>query len=334
MKRNDELKPPGAARATYHIGAVAELTGLKRETIRVWERRYGVVTPERSDGGTRRFTEAHIVRLRLLRALCDLDHSIGTIAHLSDDELRDMLSASVDDRAAVEPGDPIRVAVLHGTLRERIDGDAAAHAGGELRVVHDAPTLRDFLDTPGEGASDVLVAALPLLGEAPIEALRRAIDHVRASSAIVIYHFAPQSVLASLVRFGARLVQGPVRTTALSQALVDQVTIHRLQAETWRSDDDLPQAAASTPPPRRYLDAELDQLRDLNSSIECDCPNHLAQLASALIAFEEYSRTCETTHPEDEELHAFLAHGAAQARSIVERLLGHALEHADVELDA
>lgn len=334
MKRNDEPPANGASRATYHIGAVAELTGLKPETIRVWERRYGVVTPERSDGGTRRFTEGHIVRLRLLRALCDLDHSIGTIAHLEDNELREMLSHNVGVHTGDRTGDEIHVAVLHGTLRERIDGDSAPRTGADLRVVHEAGTLKGLLETRPTDMADVLVAALPLLGEQPLPALRRAIEHCGARSAIVIYHFAPQAVLASLVRYGARVVQGPVRTTALAQALVDQVTIHRLQQDTWRSDDQLPVAAASTPPPRRFIDEDLQKLRDIESSVECSCPNHLAQLASSLIEFEEYSRSCETTHPEDEELHAYLAHGAAQARSIVERLLLHAIEHAGLDLDA
>ena len=78
---------------------------------------------------------------------------------------------------------------------------------------------------------------------------------------------------------------------------------------------------------------ELDALRDVHSSIECDCPNHLSQLASALVAFEDFSRRCEKTNPEDEELHAYLANGGAQARAIIERLLEHAIEHAGIELE-
>jgi MerR family transcriptional regulator, light-induced transcriptional regulator len=333
MKRSDEHNAALDDRPMFHIGAVAELTGLKPETIRVWERRYGVVTPQRSDGGTRRFSESDIVRLRLLRALCDQDHSIGTIAHLDNDALRQKLSAVVEPtvhRAPSAETAGVSVAVLHGTLRERIDGDSAPHTTFDLHVAHEAPTLEAFLSMPAERPSEIVVAALPLLGDDPVAALRRCVQHVGAQSVLVIYHFAPQAVLTSLVRFGARLVQGPVRTTALAQALIDQVTIHRLQTQSLLPGEALT-GGGSTPPPRRFLDHELDALRDVHSSIECDCPNHLSQLASALVAFEDFSRRCEHTNPEDEDLHAYLANGGAQARAIIERLLEHAIEHAGIE---
>ncbi|MBC08556.1 MAG: hypothetical protein CMQ39_00110 [Gammaproteobacteria bacterium] len=37
----------------YRIGAVAKLTGISTDTIRAWERRYGVVEPNRGENNNR-----------------------------------------------------------------------------------------------------------------------------------------------------------------------------------------------------------------------------------------------------------------------------------------
>ncbi len=69
---------------TYPLGAVARLTGLSPHVLRAWERRYGAVHPLRTEGGTRRYREADVVRLRLLQAMVRAGHPIGDVARLSD----------------------------------------------------------------------------------------------------------------------------------------------------------------------------------------------------------------------------------------------------------
>jgi DNA-binding transcriptional MerR regulator/methylmalonyl-CoA mutase cobalamin-binding subunit len=70
--------------ARYRIGTAARLAGLTTHAIRVWERRYGALTPDRSAGGARLYTEAEIERLRRLKRAVDRGHSIGQIARLPD----------------------------------------------------------------------------------------------------------------------------------------------------------------------------------------------------------------------------------------------------------
>ncbi len=77
--------------AKYQIGTVARVTGLSTHTIRVWERRYAVVEPARTPGGSRVYSDADVTKLRLLKRLTDEGHSIGRIAHLSESELRRMI---------------------------------------------------------------------------------------------------------------------------------------------------------------------------------------------------------------------------------------------------
>ncbi len=56
--------PAGASTAGMTIGAVARAIGVSEETLRTWERRYGVLTPERTSGRQRRYSPSQIELLR------------------------------------------------------------------------------------------------------------------------------------------------------------------------------------------------------------------------------------------------------------------------------
>jgi methanogenic corrinoid protein MtbC1 len=72
----------------YSMRVVARRTGLSPHVIRVWERRYGAVTPGRTPTGHRTYTDADIERLQLLHDATQAGHSISRITHLANDELR------------------------------------------------------------------------------------------------------------------------------------------------------------------------------------------------------------------------------------------------------
>jgi methanogenic corrinoid protein MtbC1 len=55
----------------YTVKRAAELTGIAPDTLRVWERRYGVVTPVRTDSGYRLYDDDALRRLSAMRALVD-----------------------------------------------------------------------------------------------------------------------------------------------------------------------------------------------------------------------------------------------------------------------
>jgi DNA-binding transcriptional MerR regulator len=79
----------------YRIGAVARLSGLTTHTIRVWERRYGVLKPDRSQGGARLYTEQELEQLRTLKRAVDRGHAIGQIAHLASSDLERLAGGKV-----------------------------------------------------------------------------------------------------------------------------------------------------------------------------------------------------------------------------------------------
>ena len=79
---------------TYPLRTAARLTGLSPELLRAWERRHQVVTPQRTPGGTRRYTATDLHRLRLVKAAVDAGHRIGQVALLDASELERRIAAT------------------------------------------------------------------------------------------------------------------------------------------------------------------------------------------------------------------------------------------------
>jgi MerR family transcriptional regulator, light-induced transcriptional regulator len=58
-------------RAVLRIGEVSRRTGVAVPTLRAWERRYGVLDPERTEGGHRLYSERDVARVTSVRQLLD-----------------------------------------------------------------------------------------------------------------------------------------------------------------------------------------------------------------------------------------------------------------------
>jgi DNA-binding transcriptional MerR regulator len=82
-------------------GTVARLAGIPAATLRVWERRYAVVSPPKTGTGQRLYTTEDLQRLRLLRQLTQRGHCIGIIANQSLVQLQAL--AADQTVAAFEP---------------------------------------------------------------------------------------------------------------------------------------------------------------------------------------------------------------------------------------
>ncbi|RKH85095.1 MerR family transcriptional regulator [Corallococcus sp. AB045] len=70
------------AERTYRIHIAAELSGVRVELIRAWERRYGVLEPERTPAGYRVYTDRDVALLKRLKALTDEGVAISEAAKL------------------------------------------------------------------------------------------------------------------------------------------------------------------------------------------------------------------------------------------------------------
>lgn len=76
----------------YSMKAVSLKTGLSPHTIRMWERRYNIVEPERTDSNRRIYSEQDVEKLIRLRQATEAGHSIGQLSELSDKELWSLTS--------------------------------------------------------------------------------------------------------------------------------------------------------------------------------------------------------------------------------------------------
>jgi methanogenic corrinoid protein MtbC1 len=142
----------------HPIAVVSERTGLSPDVLRVWERRYGAVQPQRSPGGQRRYTDADVERLRLLHAAIRGGRTIGQVARLPGAELASL----VTDDAAARPAHDSEAAIVDEAIRAAralngvaLDGllrRAAARLGVQHFVERVAvPVMRRVGDDWSEG---------------------------------------------------------------------------------------------------------------------------------------------------------------------------------------
>ena len=72
---------------SFNIAAVERDTGLSKDVLRMWERRYGFPTPERDGHGERLYAAEQVERLRLIKRLMDQGHRPGKLIGASMEEL-------------------------------------------------------------------------------------------------------------------------------------------------------------------------------------------------------------------------------------------------------
>lgn len=63
----------------FSIAAVERDTGLSKDVLRMWERRYGFPVPERDSNGERSYPAEQVERLRLIKRLMDMGHRPGKL---------------------------------------------------------------------------------------------------------------------------------------------------------------------------------------------------------------------------------------------------------------
>ena len=126
---------------TLNIAALTRRTGVPADTIRKWEQRYGVLRPERTAGGQRRYTESDVARVEWLKARLAEGYRIGEAASL-------LGTAGVATTSAEE-------------LREAfVDAAAATDVSALASIVEQALTI----DPLEQAFVDVLAPALVEVG--------------------------------------------------------------------------------------------------------------------------------------------------------------------------
>ena len=144
MRSVPESTDSGAPR--YPVRLVALRTGLTPHVLRAWERRYDVVSPARTKGGQRLYSDGDVARLRLIRRLTDQGHAISRIASLPIAELTrlDEEAGGAEERSAPSDGEGSR-AHETGQTRAGSLGESMAAALQAIRQL-DASGLQAVLE--------------------------------------------------------------------------------------------------------------------------------------------------------------------------------------------
>ena len=101
------MTPIDSHHPLYSIGSVERDTGLTKDTLRVWERRYGFPTPIRDAHGERVYSPEQVEKLRTIKRLLDRGHRPGRIIDRSLAELVELADAAPAQASAMELGEPL-----------------------------------------------------------------------------------------------------------------------------------------------------------------------------------------------------------------------------------
>ena len=169
--------------SVFNIHIASQLSGVAAATIRAWEKRYNVLTPQRADNGHRLYSESDIEKLSILQQLTQQGFSIGKIAGLSNDELKAMLKENeltsielfaADDKDIVDM-ESVRSGILLALSAYKLD-----IISYELEKVKKTLSPRDF-------ALEIIV---PLFREIGIRSMNEtlSIAQEHTLTAIVQFH--------------------------------------------------------------------------------------------------------------------------------------------------
>ena len=144
----------GDVRNALHIREVVRITGLRREQLYMWQRRYNFPAPLRDGFGDRVYPPEQVARLKLIKQLLSEGWRAGAVVPLTESVLQSMLGLTVEDPAPL-PGE------IEGAVKL-----LAQHRIGELQN-HLSKLLA------GQGMRKFLEATLIPLNEAVHERVVR-----------------------------------------------------------------------------------------------------------------------------------------------------------------
>ncbi len=138
----------------HPIRVVARRTGLTPALLRAWEKRYGVVTPSRSEGGQRLYSDEDVHRLSLLHRVVDEGRSISQVAGLSSAELSSLVEEDLSERLAPPAPEPLETVSARAVLDQArqavkgMDGKGLERILTRGAMAMPVPTLIDEVLSP------------------------------------------------------------------------------------------------------------------------------------------------------------------------------------------
>lgn len=317
------------AQQVYRSGAVARLTGIPVQTLRVWERRYNIVGPRKSATGQRQYSPDEVTRLTVIKQLVDSGHAIGSVAALDLQRLQSMLhTAELAARGAADSSIegarlPVRVAIAGYALAMRVKH----YHLPALQVVAASPDAERAGEALSGVAADVLLIELPTLQRESARIIQSLAQQVGARKIIVEYGYAPQRIEQELRALGCSLARAPLS--------IDQLKfLCQFQHDATQVSGRSPLRHLDPVAPRRFDNKALAEVSLASVALNCECPHHLSELLVRMGNFEIYSAECKSRSPADAALHHYLMQVAGNARVLLEDALVRVVEAEGMSLPA
>lgn len=225
----------------------------------------------------------------------------------------------------------VRLAILDDYLPEQLrtgDGDGLK----DMEVVWTGDDLDELVRVAAERKVQVVILNVDLVrGTPPAQAVERVKRETGADLVIALYSFLRRSELEAVAEY-SRPVKSPASLTQLRSQML-HVLVKNLfgKADAAQRERGRPNATGTNPAPR-FTRAQLAKLIEIQSAVQCECPNHVGELVAGLMAFEAYAEACENQNPKDAQVHRMLANGTGRARLIMEDALSELIEHEGIEL--
>jgi methanogenic corrinoid protein MtbC1 len=103
---------------SFNIAAVERDTGLSKDVLRMWERRYGFPQPDRDSNGERCYPADQVERLRLIKRLMDAGHRPGKLIATPVEELAGFVSRRAKARPGNESSDGSELSDLLALIKQ------------------------------------------------------------------------------------------------------------------------------------------------------------------------------------------------------------------------
>ena len=297
----------------YAIGVVARRTQTHPETIRVWERRYELIVPGRSESGRRLYTEDDITKLSLVKQLTELGHSVSSLAKLTIDDLRGLISASSGNAYDEQNRRQAKrhIVFMDESLRQRLSRDLLMY---DDIVIVDYP--KKNTSASNEARADILIIELATINEKSLSQIRRDLLETGCAAALVVFNYGDRKSIVELEYAGIVCLKNSATAADIYRACT---SLHKFPPT-------MSQHAGSGVAPPLFDKERLARISALRSTIACECPNHMAELIINLNAFERYSSECANRNEADAQLHTQLNQSAGAARRILEESLARLIE--------
>jgi len=107
---------------SYQIHQLEQMTGIKAHTIRIWEKRYGIIYPHRTDTNRRSYSESQVRKLLNVSTLLARGQKISKIASLTEHELNSL----IEQQNSTNVTDSICAGYINDMVKSMLDFNEAA----------------------------------------------------------------------------------------------------------------------------------------------------------------------------------------------------------------